>query len=84
MKTVFAIALLVASAAQAQTYVDGYVRKDGTYVAPHIRSDSNSTKADNYSSQGNTNPYTGQKGTSDPYKPDPSPWSTPAPKKYKY
>lgn len=44
-------------------YVRGYKRSDGTYVAPHYRSSPNSTTRDNYSSFGNTNPYTGKSGT---------------------
>lgn len=55
----------------ADTDVKGYRKKDGTYVAPHKRSDSNSRKDDNWSSKGNTNPYTGKKGTVDPYKATP-------------
>jgi hypothetical protein len=58
-----ALALLIASApAMAQTMVDGYVRKDGTYVAPHIRSEPNQQRFDNYNAQGNVNPYSGQRG----------------------
>lgn len=53
--------------ALADTKVKGYTKKDGTYVAPHNRSDKNSRKDDNWSSKGNTNPYTGKKGTKDPY-----------------
>lgn len=47
----------------ADTYVKGYTRKDGTYVQGHYRSDPNQYRYDNYSSQGNTNPYTGKNGT---------------------
>lgn len=43
--------------------VQGYYRKDGTYVQPHWRSNPNGTVTDNYSYQGNTNPYTGHIGT---------------------
>lgn len=68
------IAVLVAccasSAAFADNYVNGYYRNNGTYVEPHYKSDSNGTKFDNYSSQGNTNPYTGKSGTVDPYRQD--------------
>lgn len=60
-------ALMAASPAVADTLVDGYFRKDGTYVAPHYRSDNDGQRWNNYSSQGNQNPYTGQKGTQDPY-----------------
>ncbi|MCC6932576.1 MAG: hypothetical protein IT292_04895 [Deltaproteobacteria bacterium] len=43
------------------------MRKNGTYVAPHYRSSPNSTKLDNWSTEGNINPYTGKTGTKDPY-----------------
>lgn len=64
MKTLIAVILfaLTASAVFADTFVRGYTRKDGTYVQPHYRSSPNSQRWDNYSSQGNTNPYTGQRG----------------------
>lgn len=45
----------------------GYVKKDGTYVAPSRATNPNDTKLDNYSSKGNINPYTGKEGTKDPY-----------------
>lgn len=67
MKTlIFAILVSVAAPALA-AQVQGYVRKDGTYVAPHMRSNPNSSTMDNYSTQGNVNPYTGQQGTVNPY-----------------
>lgn len=47
----------------ADVSVRGYQRSDGTYVQPHQRSDPNSTTNDNWSTKGNTNPYTGQEGT---------------------
>lgn len=43
-------------------HVSGYVRKDGTYVQGHYRTNPNSTNRDNYSTLGNTNPWTGQEG----------------------
>ena len=58
---------LMASTAMAGK-VRGYVKKDGTYVAPHVRTSPNSTKSDNYSTKGNTNPYTGKAGTQEAYK----------------
>jgi hypothetical protein len=58
---------IVSAHADAQTRVRGYTRKDGTYVAPHYRSSPNSSKSDNYSTRGNYNPYTGKKGSVDPY-----------------
>jgi hypothetical protein len=58
-------ALALSAMASAQTYVHGYTKKDGTFVAPHYRSSPNSTKLDNYSTKGNINPYTGKLGTKD-------------------
>lgn len=65
MKMMFlAAGLLVAMGAQAQktTNVDGYIKSDGTYVAPHTRTTPNSTTSDNYGTKGNYNPYTGKEG----------------------
>lgn len=62
-KLMIGIAIVLASvSAQADTYVNGYTRSDGTYVQPHHRSDANEYRYDNYSSHGNTNPYTGESG----------------------
>lgn len=63
-----AIGLLIASAswAVAQVHVDGYTRKDGTYVQPYYRSSPDSSYNNNWSVQGNQNPYTGQMGTRSP------------------
>lgn len=70
MKLAVAAAVMVVSmgVANADTSVDGYYRKDGTYVPPYQRTEPNRTKDDNYSTTGNTNPYTGKRGTKDPYK----------------
>lgn len=63
MKTVLAVVLLALSAsALADQYVQPHVRKDGTYVEGYNRNSPNSNLYDNYSSQGNSNPYTGQRG----------------------
>ena len=48
--------------AYADVYVNGYQRSNGTYVDPHYRTSPNNTIYDNYSTWGNSNPYTGQKG----------------------
>ncbi len=64
MKTILAALLLTVSvSAVADQNVQGYVRQDGTYVQPSHRSSPNGNLYDNYSSQGNSNPYTGQRGT---------------------
>ena len=44
-------------------YVNGYTRSDGTYVQSYHRSSADSTQLNNYSTRGNTNPYSGQTGT---------------------
>jgi hypothetical protein len=62
MRLIIALCLL-ASSAMADTWVNGYTRKDGTYVPGHWRTDPNGTKDDNYSTEGNVNPYTGKEGT---------------------
>ena len=66
------VLVVVASAAlpalAADHAVKGYVKKDGTYVAPTVATNPNTTKVDNYSSKGNVNPVTGKEGTVDPYK----------------
>lgn len=62
-KVIFAAFLVASSSAMADHYVNGYYRSNGTYVQPHMQSDPNQYRYDNYSSQGNTNPYTGQQGT---------------------
>ena len=70
MKTIIAVALCLASTAfAADDSVRGYLRKDGSYVEPHHRTTPNETKLDNYSTQGNVNPYTGKAGNVDPYQP---------------
>ncbi len=55
------------SVGHSDEYVRGYTTKNGTYVAPYYRSSPNGTTLDNYSTKGNTNPYTGQPGYKDPY-----------------
>ena len=48
--------------------VRGYVRRSsGTYVQSYRRTSPNKSKWDNYSTKGNINPYTGRKGTVNPY-----------------
>ena len=50
----------------ADQYINGYTRKDGTYVAPHYRSDPDGNPYNNYSYPGNVNPYTGKRATGNP------------------
>jgi hypothetical protein len=75
-KLYFSLAIFLifawASPVMAQLYgqdqnVRGYVRRDGTYVQPHHRTAPDNNRFNNYSTQGNVNPYTGQMGTVNPY-----------------
>ncbi len=50
--------------AEAYSRVRGYFKSSGTYVQPHYRSNSNLYKWDNYSFQGNVNPWNGKRGYS--------------------
>jgi len=60
---------LIANLATAQTntssrYQSGYYKpSSGTYVQPHYKTTTNNTNWDNYSTKGNSNTYTGSKGT---------------------
>ncbi len=44
-------------------HVNGYYKADGTYVAPHMRSAPDGDFSNNWTTQGNVNPYTGKEGT---------------------
>ena len=51
----------------ADVFVRGYFRSDGTYVRPHYRSNPDGNPWNNWSTIGNVNPYTGQRGYKRPY-----------------
>lgn len=65
MKSIVILALASAFSvsAIADQYVSGYIKQDGTYVAPYVRSSPNNVQYDNYSTKGNINPYTGERGS---------------------
>jgi hypothetical protein len=44
-------------------HVNGYTTKNGTHVQPHNRSGPDGVFQNNYTTKGNTNPFTGQPGT---------------------
>ena len=48
---------------QTSTYVNPYVKKNGTVIEGYNKTLPNNTNINNYSTQGNTNPYTGSQGT---------------------
>ena len=60
----------ISSFAEARTVrVKGYYKPStGSYVQPHYKTSSNRSKLDNWSTKGNYNPYTGEKGTVDPWR----------------
>jgi hypothetical protein len=55
--------LFLIESALADGYTRPHVRRDGTYVDGYMRSDPNQHRFDNYSGRGNTNPYTGERGS---------------------
>ena len=73
LKTLFCLLILIlfTSTSFADVYVKGYYKKNGTYVAPHYRSNRDNTVKNNFSYDGNINPYTGKEGNNK-YKNDPS------------
>lgn len=76
MKNTYIAIIILSSIAQTQlhadSYVNGYYRKDGTYVQPHHRSDPDGNRFNNYSTEGHYNPYTGATGHVNPF-PTPQP-----------
>jgi hypothetical protein len=83
MKYFILIAALIATSSTAKdVYVKPHVNRDGTYVEGHYRTAPNSSRHDNYGTQGNVNPYTGHQGTVNPYtQPAPTyqPYQAPQP-----
>lgn len=73
-----AASALIATSAAAQVGVSGHYRSNGTYVAPHVRTNPNNTVNDNWTTRPNVNPYTGQAGTRSPSYGSSSYGSTPS------
>jgi hypothetical protein len=80
MRTLLISVLLlsIASPALSQYYrygndvrVRGHLRRDGTYVQPYHRTVPDGNPWNNYSTQGNINPWTGQQGHVNPYQQNP-------------
>ena len=44
-----------------------HVRRNGSYVQPHLRTTPDSSRQNNWSAQGNVNPFTGKKGSRNPW-----------------
>ncbi|MBU4492094.1 MAG: hypothetical protein KKD69_06490 [Euryarchaeota archaeon] len=67
----FVIVLFLAAPCFAKdVWVNGYYKSNGTYVEGYHRSSPDRDTQNNYSTQGNYNPYTGEKGTKKPSEPD--------------
>lgn len=62
---VFTLTLIISSFSFAKDshHVRGYIKNDGTYVRSHRQTNPNKTQRDNWSAQGNINPYTGKQGS---------------------
>lgn len=74
-KYILALVLFVgllsfSASAEAKTVrVKGYYKPStGSYVSPSYQTSPNKYKFDNYSTKGNYNPYSGKKGTVNPYR----------------
>lgn len=61
--SIISACLPYAVSVDAATYVKSYFRKDGTFVGAHFRSNPDHSFLNNYSTYGNINPFTGEKGT---------------------
>ena len=48
--------------------VRGHIRRNGTYVAPHVRTSPDGNPFNNWGSKGNANPFTGKRGRTDPFQ----------------
>jgi hypothetical protein len=72
--TIFALLMLLnfsfSNVVEARTIrVRGYYKPStGRYVMPYYRTSPNRTKWDNWSTKGNTNLFTGKKGTINPWR----------------
>lgn len=66
--TLLTLFLITSAAVAGQVRVKGYYKKDGSYVQPHYRTTPDNSQYNNWSTKGNSNPYTGNPGTKDPYK----------------
>ena len=60
--------VFIAQSAFCQVHVNGYYKKNGTYVEPHYRSSPDKSIYNNYSYPGNTNPYTGKSAKGNQYQ----------------
>jgi len=62
LSILFALFMQITPAEASTISVHGYLKRNGTYVAPYHKTSSNGYKFDNWSAKGNINPFTGKKG----------------------
>jgi hypothetical protein len=79
---VLSLLLIFISPALAQYYgqdqsIRGHTRQNGTYVQPYHRTVPDHDPFNNYGTRGNVNPWTGERGTVDPYKQPAQPLGNP-------
>lgn len=53
----------IPSSSTSDHYQNGYQRSDGTPVQGHYKTNNDNTNTNNYSTSGNSNPYTGETGS---------------------
>src|SRR5579871_3472722 len=63
---ILSFALVTQADARGAVSVQGYTRRDGTYVQPYMRSAPDGNPYNNYSFPGNINPYTGKVAPGNP------------------
>lgn len=59
---IFSLVFLICQTNPNHVWVNGYTRSNGTHVQGHWRTAPNHTNVDNFSTRGNVNPYTHEKG----------------------
>jgi hypothetical protein len=55
------------SSSGSYTTVRPSITRNGTYRQGHVRTNPNTSRMDNWSTKGNVNPYTGKKGSRNPW-----------------
>lgn len=55
------------SSSGGYTTVRPSITRNGTYRQGHVRTAPNNSRSDNWSTKGNVNPYTGKKGSRNPW-----------------
>jgi hypothetical protein len=63
-----ALLLVTAPALAGPVHVRSHTTKRGNYVSSHVRTSPDHSRLNNWSTRGNTNPYTGKSGHVNPYR----------------